>query len=288
MEQPVYQRTLRQPPPRSIDLLSRATILFGGLLNIIGWSLLLFMSMMFWTIGIQSEAVYWFRPAAAEYRPGPASVEQVKPTNFSENDRLVYAFDYRYTVDGRAFSGTAYDVAAALSPGQPVEVYYDPANPDDSYLPGLRRKPFSSWLLPFLAAFALPGLVLIAIQTRRNARFLRLLQNGAFTRGRLLHKKPTNTRINRRTVYRYTFGFEHKGRTFEATGSTHHYERLEDEESEIILYDPHQPTANVVYDAQSNAPRIDGRGQLQPRRGGAWVLLLPLGVVVLNVLLALY
>ena len=58
---------------------------------------------------------------------------------------------------------------------------------------------------------------------------------------------------------------------------------MEDEETEIILFDRYQPTFNLVYDAVPNIPHINEEGHMEPMWGlKTSVLFLPVFTIVLN------
>ena len=59
-------------------------------------------------------------------------------------------------------------------------------------------------------------------------RAIRLFKNGELTKGKLILKVPTNTKINEQTVYKLTFRFKDKlGNEFSVSDKTHLPDLLE-------------------------------------------------------------
>jgi hypothetical protein len=114
----------------------------------------------------------------------------------------------------------------------------------------------------------------------------RLLANGKIGSGRLISSEPTNTRINRRTVYKLTFEFTAEdGRTYQAVAKTHEPHHLQDEAEERLLYDAYNPAYAVLLDNLPGAPDIDETGQVYSADVGRSlrVLIVPgLALVVLG------
>jgi hypothetical protein len=70
---------------------------------------------------------------------------------------------------------------------------------------------------------------------------VQLLKYGQVTRGKLGSKVPTNTRINKRTVYKLTFNFTAADGSSRQVTATAISRQSEDETYEQILYDPANP-----------------------------------------------
>ncbi|MEZ4931886.1 MAG: hypothetical protein R2788_07190 [Saprospiraceae bacterium] len=83
--------------------------------------------------------------------------------------------------------------------------------------------------------------------------------------------------------FRYSFEFEYEEIKYLANCRTHETDKVEDEETEIVLFDRYQPTFNLVYDAVQNVPNINEEGNMESLGGvKAWVLFLPVFTVVFN------
>jgi hypothetical protein len=213
-------------------------------------------------------------------------VLRVEETVFSEgskrSSRPIYANHYVYFVADRPLTGVAYSVGRRAEPGERVAVEYAEAAPARSRIAGMRRAPFGAWALA-LGIFALAGLVLVVVASVSGWRRARLLQDGHLVMGKLVRKRPTNTRVNRRVVYELTFEFTGRdGRRHEMTARTSFPERLEDEKREPLLYDPARPSRAYLLDQAPSRPRFGTAGELlgSPRPGLR--LLLPVLVVAAN------
>jgi hypothetical protein len=79
---------------------------------------------------------------------------------------------------------------------------------------------------------------------------------------RLVDKQPTNTQINKQTVYKLTFEYtDESGATHRMTDKTHVTQLVEDEETERLFYDPRRPGHGKLVDLLPGRPIIadDGR-----------------------------
>jgi hypothetical protein len=124
---------------------------------------------------------------------------------------------------------------------------------------------------------------------RYGNRRARLLRDGVFTTGVLKSKRPTNTRVNNRTVYVLDFEFTARdGRRCIATARTSMTERLTDEREEPLLYNPEKPEDAVMLDDAPSRPRFDETGALMARPVAAlWAMVLPALVIAANTLVLL-
>lgn len=283
-------RHLRQPPPRHLPLLSQLSILLGGFLNTFGWLFLTFGSIFVWTFGYNSEIKYIFEPPIEKWQTAVGVIINAEPTNSSVNNQKVWKYDFQLYVNEKAYSGTSYTLAKRFSEGAEIPVLYLPDNPSKAYIKGTNRAHFPAWTALIISIFPIVGLVMIIVTIAKNAKFLRLLQNGQFTRGQLIHKTNTNSSItinNRHyPIYKYEFEFSVGSRCYSAFCKTHLTQRVEDEEEEIILYNAHKPEDAIVYDAYKNAPNINGQGQFEPPTlKQYWVVLLPTLFLLVNYIL---
>jgi hypothetical protein len=130
-------------------------------------------------------------------------------------------------------------------------------------------------LIPFV--FPLIGLVFIILGIRKGIKGNRLLAYGRLGTGRLKSKVGTSAKVNGQPVYKLTFEFvTPEGATYEAVAKTHQPEKLEDEATEPLLYDPVLPSYAAMLDDLPGSPRIDETGSI--RAGSALSALLSLVV----------
>lgn len=274
-------RHLREAPPRHINVFTKMTHLCGGTLQQMGWLFLLMGSVFSWIFIPASEAKFWFEKKA-DWKEVPGKVLTADATNSSENDTKVYRYLHSFQVDGQNHTGNSYTVGKRFVDGAKVTVRYDTSNPRNSFIVGTRRAVFNAWVL-FVLIFPVVGLVFVIFTLLKNLRSLKLLENGAFTRGKMLAKEMTSTKINDMPVFRYEFEFTVGGRPYTAKCKTHLTGKVEDEEEEIVLYDRFNPDFNVVFDGAPTMPEITEHGtlaQAPPKR--AVRLIAPVLAIGLN------
>ncbi|HHM21103.1 MAG TPA: DUF3592 domain-containing protein [Bacteroidetes bacterium] len=266
-------RHLRESPPRHLNFLTKMTVLFGGAFQTMGWFFFFMGSIFTWIFVGASEVKYCF-DQTDDWLNETGVVLSSEPSNFSENETRIYRILTTYEVNGETHLTKNYTTGQRYSGGEKVRVRYDGLHPENAFVNGTKRAPFNSWVA-FVLVFPIIGLTFILFSLRKNLRSLKLLVNGTFTRGLLVSKTATSTRVNDRTVYQYEFSFHVGGTEHIATCKTHLAETVEDEEKEIILYDRFRPEFNVVYDA-APMPAITEHGQLAPASGRQLLrLLLP-------------
>lgn len=259
-------RQLTDPAPRRVDVFSKFVILFGGFSQQFGWIFFTVGSLFAWIFIPISEVRYWFVSEKNWVETG-GDIMAIEQTNASVNDAPVYKIVYGFDVEGKIRTGNGYAYGQTYQVGQEVQIKYRPDAPDKSYIMGARRSMFPAFVL-FILIFPAVGLAFLIPSFLQNLKAVRLLENGAFTRGKMAEKSGTNTtiKINNTTypVYKYSFEFTTAGRTYTAACRTHQTWKVEDEEQEIILYDRFNPGFNVVYDAAPNMPGISAAGELKP------------------------
>ena len=257
------------PTPRPVPLPVRCHLMFGGANNQIAWGALAFAMIFFWAIVMNCEAVTWLTFPATPATTSGAVTNSYK-TNVSEGGGKhtkgtpIYANDYQFTVNDKQYSGCSYALGRALASGQAVAIEYAPADPSVSRIQGYRVRMFSAMavlvlIFPTVMLLMVLNGYLIGRKTRR------LLECGQLAEGKLKSKEPKNTRINNKRVFKLTFEFTaNDGRTYQAKSRTHHPEKLEDEATEQIIYDPADPTKCLLVDAMPGYFRVDETGNIQP------------------------
>ncbi|MDX2063637.1 MAG: DUF3592 domain-containing protein [Bacteroidia bacterium] len=223
-------------PPRSVPPTTRLVVLFGGVLQQIGFLFLLF--------GIPF--TFAFLPlrtvigglAGSPNRETTGTVTLAEPTGASENDVTVYKNTFTFTADdGKRYTGSSYTTGQGVEAGESVTVRYRSSDPTWAVIEGQRMGLFPVWVGFMILIFPAAGGLVAWLGLRNRPRALRLLANGHYATGKLVSKEPTNTRINNRTVMKLTFEVSlPSGRAFQATAQHHLPEKLEDEAEEPLLY----------------------------------------------------
>jgi hypothetical protein len=258
-------------PPRRVPFLVRCSVLFGGVINQMGWLFFGFGLIFFWAFGLNSDVTSFLyflgeretvrgtiisagRPVASE---GGSDTSEGTP---------IYANYYAFrTPDGRQYQGVSYATGRQLQEGSSALVEYCKNNPSISRIKGMRRAIFGPFGL-ISVLFPLVGFFIIYAGLKKGFKASRLLKHGRIGLGKLKSKVPTNTRINEQRVYQLTFEYSpDEGGTYEVVTKTHLVDALEDDEQEKLLYDPYKPSYAVMFDNLPGSPRIDELGNIRAR-----------------------
>jgi hypothetical protein len=256
------------PPPRQVPLLVRCHIMFGGFAQA-GWFFFGFGMIFFWGFALNCEFASWFT-FRGETRTAPGVVTRSEHAGFSEGGGKhrkgtpVYANHYTFTAPGgRECSGCSYALGRQLPPGASVTVEYLAGDPAASRIEGMRIKPLGGWAV-LVVLFPLIGLGLALPGVLTSLKAARLIERGYLADGTLRSREPTNTRINKRTVYKLFFDFTARnGQKYEAVAKTHLVENLEDEATEKLIYDPERPGDAILLDALPGSFRVGELGKLE-------------------------
>lgn len=268
---------------RNVSIFTKIKVLFGGARVQIG-------SLFFWMIA-SVILVYignyglGLNTGQGEWVSTQGLYLGIEETNVTVNEEYIYEYYFSYSVDGQSYQDISYDYYKEFKNEAVVDVEYRANQPEIARIKGMDESPTGHGLIWIFGLVALIPLGILLWGLRSNQKYLYLLQKGAIAQGTYLRSTPTNTSINEQVVYCYEFSFEVNGRTYTATCKTHLYDRVEDEETETILYDPNDPTYNIVSDAvskikPSRRAGVGRRGQAGINQAGigAFVYaLLPVG-----------
>lgn len=254
---------LRERPPRPVNLFTRISLLFGGFYFQFG-SFFFWFGLIFTIVFVGDSPLVNLFSFDGKWVKTQGVVIEIEETNASVNDEPIYAYRISYAVDGVSYESECKDTwKNGYEQDKLVDIEYRSKNPQRGRIVGMSNHTFPIWVM-FVLLFPLVGLWMMWIGFRKNIDLLDLVKNGHFTRGTYKTSRATNTSINEQTVYEYEFEFSiHGGSTYTATCKTHLTDRVEDEEREKILYDPHDPKRNIVYDAYTNMPSINKDGSLK-------------------------
>jgi hypothetical protein len=273
------------PPPRSIPLSLTARVLFGGVLSQFGWAFFAFGMVFIWAFDAGAGAVESLR-----FRGDVATVQGVvtesRSTNLSINDRPVYETSYSATLaDGRILTGASYATGRWEEAGTAVVIEWIDGDRPLSRISGYRASQAGLGVL-FVLIFPLAGFGMAVFGLRKGLIAHRLMSTGQLARGTLLTSEATSTRINEMPVMKLTFEFEVDGAPHHAVAKTHVPHDLEDEERELLVYDPRNPENAAMLDELRCRPRVNARGEFEATRStlpATLYLLLP-GVSILTML----
>ena len=173
-----------------------------------------------------------------------------KETNSSENKHRIYDYEFEYSVNGKTYTGNSFSTASDPKTGDTVIVQYNAKQNQLSRIQGMRTAPFDIWIVPFTCIFPLIGLIFVILSIKKAQKNIYLVQNGILITGKVIRKEPTNTKINKQTVYKVFFQYKAQdGNLQEAFIKTHITHNLGDEEKEPLVYDSQNPSSAVLLDS---------------------------------------
>lgn len=264
-------------PPRNVPLSLRIVNFFNGFAQI-GWAVFGFGMIFFWAFAGNADLSFaTFRGNIQRVKGRVTSVEN---TSASENHQQIQASHYDYNVGGEWFSGKSYSSGSAPAKGDDVTVEYVEGNPGKSRIEGMRRALFGPWVI-LVAIFPAVGFVILYFSSASGAKRNRLLREGILAQGTLVDKEPTNVTINNRPLWEFTFEFtDRNGQRREAKCRSTDTNRLQDEPTEALLYDPQSPERVYVLDEAPARPKFEN-GELTGRPVAAMLALILPGIIFL-------
>lgn len=269
------------PTYRSIPLSTRIGILFGGFKSQFGWAFFGFGMIFFWAFAMNADlSAHYFDENTIETE-GVAIRWQ--GTNASENEVPVYENHFVFLdKEGVEHESVSYATGYAVSSGESLTVEYPAGKPEYARIKGMRNSMFSSFVL-FVVIFPLVGLIFILLGIRRSFKAIRLLKYGELAKGELISKEATNTKINKRTVYRMTFKFKDaQGREHTIRERTPMPYLLQDDKQERLLYLRSKPDKAIMVDNLPGAVMLDENGRVEayPIRNAVLLSIFPFATII--------
>jgi len=258
-------------PPRRVPFLVRCSVLFGGVLNQMGWFFFGFGLIFVWVFGFNSDVTsffYFLKKVEITRGVITASSKTGASEGGSNTSQGTPIYENYYTFstpDGRDCQGVSYATGRQLQVGRSITIEYAKGNPSVSRIKGMRRAIFGPFgLISFF--FPVVGFFVIYAGLKKGFKASRLLKHGRIGVGKLKSKVSTNTKINEQRVYQLTFEFSpDEGGTYDVVSKTHLVDALEDDELEKLLYDPYNPSYAVMFDSLPGSPRINELGSIGTR-----------------------
>ena len=247
---------------RNIPVSTKCRILFGGFKNQFGWAFFGFGMIFFWGFAMNSDLSFLY------YTGEIIRVEGIATHSFeidaTEGNVTVIGNHYKFkTEDGLEFEGISYATGRSIQAGNIITIEYPEGKPHYSRIKGMRRQIFHAVSL-WVILFPFVGLVFILLGLKRSMRALRLLKYGKMTKGKLISKVRTNTKVNGRIVYKLTFGFKDEiGHEFELREKTHTPHLLQNESEERLLYLRHKPAYAIMLDSLPSSVSINADGKIE-------------------------
>ena len=259
MTKPVISR-----PPRSVPLSTRLAILFGGALGgSVGWPFL-----MLGTFGashvLKPEMVEDLIMTVAPTEVAKGEVLGSAPTNASANNEPIYRIRFEFTPkEGRPLQSAGYVVSGPPPSGTPLEVEYLAWDPKVARPTRGTRSLMGMWSLLVLL-FPAIGASIVVPAFLRGLRNVRLLVEGEVAKARRSARRPLNMYVNRKQVFEYEFTFEDRqGKLHRTKHKSLRVPELEDDELELVIYDPWKPDRACIVDSLPGGAKIDRFGQVE-------------------------
>ncbi len=264
---------------RDIEFFTKCGVFFGGFQNQLGWFFFGFGLIFFWIFGMNADLSF------LRYTGNTITVQGIATdsieTRFSENETPIFENHYKFTTkEGIEFEEFSYSTGQDIQIGKTITVEYPEGKPEYSRIVGMKREIFGTVAL-FVVIFPIIGLVYIFSNIKKSLRGIKLLKYGRLTKGKLISKTPTNTRINGQTVYKLTFHFQDAlGNKFFVSEKTHLLHLLEDTPEKRLLYLQSNPNCATMLDTLPTAPLIDETGNVKSLSIKLFPILIPLAIIV--------
>ncbi|MEM9858439.1 MAG: hypothetical protein AAF843_13835 [Bacteroidota bacterium] len=179
---------------------------------------------------------------------GKGRIVNAFDTDFYVNSEPVYGYDYIFESPDGPLEWTSYG-QAYYEVGETVEIEYNKDRPDVNRILGTTSS-FGGGVTFFAVIPLLVGLIWLGISIKRGLKKIRVISHGKIGRGQLAGKEPTNSTVNGETVYKLTFEFKaDDGRAYQVSTKTHKTDELEDENYEVLIYDPQDPSRAFLADS---------------------------------------
>lgn len=279
-----------QGDSRSVPIAAGVSVLLGGFMTQFGAAFFSFGMIFCWVFLSMADIPGTFRFMGST-ATATGSVTRVTTTSSKENNSRVHEIEYIFNdAAGRTHTGVSYSAYDLPNAGQSVRVEYVEGDPGTNRIEGMRRAEMPIFVI-FVVIFPIVGALIGIAGIRAGRRRLRMLYVGRMARGKLVAKEPTNTKINKQTVYKLTFEFTTPdGRVGRVSDKTHETARLEDEAQELLLYNPDNLEEGAAIDALPGGVKMNDAGEItQYSFARACVLmLLPVGGLTVHGLVGVY
>ncbi len=251
------------PPPRKLSFKVRQSTHFGSRLSFIVMLFLIAPAVLTWVFD-PLEMIETERKFDGDVSIADGWVTDSYLSNWGDEDEDIYAVEYEFTAaDGSTYHDTAW-AFEHVDNDNSVTVEYITGEPSISRVRGMRDYPAGVWtpiLIPII--FSVGGAVALTIAFLRNRRNRRVLEKGEFDTATFIDKHPTSAIVNNKPLYLMRFEYEVGGKRYETTTKTIHPEKLEDDEEELLVYNPNDPSEAYLID---NLP-----GSVELRSDGTFV-----------------
>jgi len=246
---------------RKVPISTKCSILFGGFKNQFGWAFLGFGLIFFWGFAMNSD--WSFLHFKGEIITIEGTAIRSVDTDASEGEVPVFENHFKFmTADGLEFEGISYATGQRVLSGETLIIEYPEGKPQYARIKGMRSQTFGTFVI-FVVIFPLTGLIFILLGLKRSTRALRLFKYGELTKGVLVSKKRTNTKVNGQVVYKLTFRYtDYQGKEYEHREKTFLPYLLEDQREERMLYLVRKPAFAIMLDSLPSSALFNADGSI--------------------------
>ncbi len=184
----------------------------------------------------------------AEWKTAPAQIVAIEDSQVSENQQTVFAYHFIFHLDQQSFYNISYQVkdGQEIQVGHLVTVLYNPENPQESVIQGMRTRHFSQGAVTVLI-FPLMGIALFLVASWRRAHQLYVIEHGLLADAQIIKKVADNTNNDKQVVYNIQLEFQAAdGQRYPLHYKDAAWEEIEGRSHLAIVYLPTAP-ANAVF-----------------------------------------
>lgn len=265
--------------PRTIAPKTIKSIYLSGLFSAVGWLFIAIGLVVFFSMLSATDARYACS-AAHKWGETTATVTGVKPNyNKKGNSVQSYRYAFEFMVADKKYTNISYSRNLQTDITTTAPIRYLLSNPETSGIIGMSWRGMPLFVPFIFLMFPLVALILLISNHYYKRKIIHLLKNGTAAYAQFFHKKMTDDRNDNLKHAEYSFKFEVADKTYFAKSRTPHYDTVEDEEKELILYSPENPAQNFVYESSGWVPTINSEGEFNPDTDGNVHLLPYLGIL---------
>jgi len=288
------ERPIISYPPRKIPFDLSIMLILGNFMAKLGFFFFGFGLIFVWIFGINADYTSWYK-----FRSGidevPGMIKKCEKTGFSEGrgsssssqGSPVYKYSYSYTdKNGLGHEGISYSTKNYNR----VSIQYLKNNPDYSRIKGALRKPMPP-LVGFVFIFPIIGIFMTIKGIKKGMISYFLLKHGYPAEAKIVERNSTSQRINNHEVINYELEFSIKnGTKYRSSFKTHLTDNLDDEDTELIFYDPYKPEVAIPFDALTTKPLINTEGRFLSvnKLKALWIIILYIVVIIGHGLYIIY
>lgn len=253
----MFQRTRHIPLPLLIRMFFESDFLL-----LFGWIFFTIGSIIFCVFASLSD--FSSLVLSKDSPQAQAVIFKIEYANAQENRARIYAYHYKFQVDGKEYEGISYGFSSDYQEGDTATVVYvyKSNKPTYSRIVNLRQKHFSPFFLIFIAIFPLIGGSVLAIAIPKVFTKIRILKEGVLGEALLVGMEPTNTTINKQRVMKMFFELMSAGKTYKTHLNTHQIHKFWDDKPQKVLFLPQEPEKALIVSSLPGNPEISEKGDI--------------------------